>query len=123
MAPEFTKPLSDATILEGDTVELTCEVNKEGATVKWFADAKEITDDDKFEIITEATVHKLRLKDASLSDAAEITAKVEDQKTTAKLSIEGMSWHDYIQFVRAFEYCFHLFELDFIHNHGYILSK
>jgi hypothetical protein len=41
VAPKFTKPLSDATFLEGDTAELTCEVNKEGATVKWFADAKE----------------------------------------------------------------------------------
>lgn len=77
--------------MEGDTAELTCEVNKEGATVKWFADAKEITDDHKYEIITDATVHKLRVKDAVLSDAVEITAKVEDQKTTAKLSIDGES--------------------------------
>ena len=89
VAPKFIKPLSDATIMEGDTAELTCEVNKEGATVKWFADTKEITDDDKYEIITEATVHKLRVKGASVDDTAEITAKVEDEKTSAKLSIEG----------------------------------
>ena len=95
MAPKFTKPLSDATILEGDTAELTCEVNKEGATVKWFADAKEITDDDKFEIIAEATVHTLRVKDAALSDAGEITAKVEDEQTSAKLSIEGRVMSDF----------------------------
>ncbi|KAJ8319891.1 hypothetical protein KUTeg_001478 [Tegillarca granosa] len=53
LSPEITKPLSDATIMEGDMVEFTCEVSEEGATVKWFLDGKEINEDERYEILSD----------------------------------------------------------------------
>ena len=89
LAPEFTKPLTDATIKEGETVEFMCEVNKEGATVKWFLDNKEINEDDRYEIIDDKKVHRLRIKDAIIPDGGKITAKVEDKVSIANLQVEG----------------------------------
>ncbi|KAK3082923.1 hypothetical protein FSP39_009100 [Pinctada imbricata] len=88
VAPKFTRMLSDVTIPEGEVAEFITEVNKEGATVKWFVDEKEINEDKRYEIITDRTVHKLRIKDAVLPDAGKITARVEDQTSSAQLQVE-----------------------------------
>lgn len=89
LSPEITKPLSDATIMEGDVVEFTCEVSEEGATVKWFLDGKEINEDERYEILSDHNIRKLKIKDAILPDAGEIMARLEDKTTKAKLTIEG----------------------------------
>lgn len=89
LPPDFALGLNDVAIQEGDTATFSCEVSKKGITVKWFQNGHEINEDERFEVLSEDRVHKLIIKDAILADGGSITAKVEDQKTTAKLTVDG----------------------------------
>lgn len=89
LSPDFVKPLSDVTVKEHENVEFITEVNKEGVTVKWFVDNKEIEEDERFEIYSEGRTHRLRIKDAVLPDSGEIMARVEGKTQKATLSVEG----------------------------------
>ena len=89
LSPDFVKPLSNITIKERETAEFTAEVNKDGATVKWFIDNKEIEESDKFEIFSDGRTHKLIIKDAVLPDTGEVMAKVEGKTQKATLTVEG----------------------------------
>lgn len=77
------------TVQEGDQAEFVCEVSKEDATVKWFLDGQEILPDDRYHILSDGRTHRLIIDDALLPDAGEITARVEDEQTTATLTVEG----------------------------------
>ena len=89
LSPEFTKPLENQTVKELGTAEFSCELNKEGATVKWFLDGREIYEDKRYQIMSDGRTHRLIIKDAILPDGGEITARVEDKKTSAVLTVEG----------------------------------
>ncbi|WAR10976.1 TITIN-like protein, partial [Mya arenaria] len=72
LTPDFVKPLTDLTVQERGTAEFVTEVNKEGITVKWFVDNKEVEEDDKYEIYSEGRTHRLVVKDVVLPDAGEM---------------------------------------------------
>lgn len=91
LSPDFVKPLSNIVIKERETAEFVTEVNKEGITVKWFIDNKEIEEDEKYEIYSEGRTHRLVVKDAVLPDSGEIIARVEGKMQKATLTIEGMT--------------------------------
>lgn len=82
-------PLGDQNIDEGQTATFECEVNKDDAMVKWFYEGREINEDERYQVLIEGKVHKLIVKDAILSDAGEIMAKVESKSTTAILTVTG----------------------------------
>ncbi|XP_046554801.1 titin-like [Haliotis rubra] len=88
LSPDFLTPLKDLTIDELQTAEFMCEVNKDGATPKWFLDGQEINEDKRYQIISDGRTHKLIIKEATLPDSGEITAKVEDKKTSANLTVK-----------------------------------
>lgn len=92
LSPDFVKPLSDVTIKERETAEFATEVNKEGVTVKWFVDNKEIEEDERFEIYTEGRQHRLIIKDAVLPDSGEVVARVEGKVQKATLKVEGKTF-------------------------------
>ena len=93
MSPDFVKPLSNIVIKERETAEFVTEVNKDGATVKWFIDNKEIEESEKFEILSDGRTHKLVIKDAVLPDTGEVMARVEGKTQKATLTVEGeCSW-------------------------------
>lgn len=89
LSPDFVKPLSNITVKERDTVEFITEVNKEGVTVKWFVDNKEIEEDERFEMYSEGRTHRLIIKDAVMPDSGEIMARVEGKTQKATLSVQG----------------------------------
>ena len=92
LSPDFVKPLSNVIVKERDTAEFTAEVNKDGATVKWFIDNKEIEESEKYEILSDGRSHKLIIKDAVLPDTGEVMARVEGKTQKATLTVEG-KWH------------------------------
>ena len=88
-SPDFVKPLKNLVVKERETAEFVTEVNKEGITVKWFIDNKEIEEDEKYEIYTEGRKHRLVVKEALLPDSGEIVARVEGKMQKATLTVEG----------------------------------
>ncbi|KAH3858228.1 hypothetical protein DPMN_100848 [Dreissena polymorpha] len=93
LSPDFVKPLRDVTVKERGVAEFITEVNKEGITVKWFVQNKEIEEDEKYEIYAEGRTHRLVVKDAVLPDAGEIMARVEGKTLKANLTVEGKSFN------------------------------
>ena len=77
------------TVKERETAEFTAEVNKDGATVKWFIDNKEIEESEKYEILSDGRSQKLIIKDAVLPDTGEVMARVEGKTQKATLKVEG----------------------------------
>ncbi|KAH3858230.1 hypothetical protein DPMN_100850 [Dreissena polymorpha] len=93
LSPDFVKPLRDVTVKERGVAEFITEVNKEGITVKWFVQNKEIEEDEKYEIYAEGRTHRLVVKDAVFPDAGEIMARVEGKTLKANLTVEGKSFN------------------------------
>lgn len=87
--PEFVRPLTDQNVKEGDTATFECELNIDGATVKWFHEGFEINEDDRYQILIQGPIHKLVIKDAVMPDAGEVVAKVEDKSSHAVLTVTG----------------------------------
>lgn len=89
LPPEFIRPLQNQEIDEGETATFECELNIDNTTAKWFHEGREISDNRRYNIVREGTVHRLIITDAILPDAGDITAKVEDKSTTATLTVHG----------------------------------
>ena len=69
---------------------LECETAKPDQKVDWFRNGKKIPKSDKrASISVDGTKHKLTLKEAKLDDAADYSAKVGDEATSAKLDVKG----------------------------------
>ena len=89
LPPEFTRPLQNQEINEGEAAIFECELNIDNTTAKWFHEGREISDNRRYNIVREGTVHRLIITDAIVPDAGDITAKVEDKSTTATLTVHG----------------------------------
>ena len=87
----FLLPLSDVTLEDvGLTGEFSCEISKEGLKAEWLKDGKPIKRGEKYNMVDEATVHKLVIENALAEDEAEYTVVFrEDAKSKAKLVIHG----------------------------------
>ena len=87
---EFTVPLKEVQSVEGQTVEMTCELSKPGQTVTWLKDGVELKPDDRCEVVVDGCVHRLTIRNATLEDEAEYTVKLTDDiSTKATLWVEG----------------------------------
>ena len=87
---KFITPLKDQRVPEGDTATFQCESSRDDTPVKWFRGTKEIVPDEKYEIVSEGKVHKLIVKDCKVADMSQFTCKLPKEKTTAKLTVDGM---------------------------------
>ena len=85
----FITPLSDFTIPEGDNVTFKCVTSKP-EKVQWFKNGKKITKPDKrIKIKDDGAEHTLAIEKSVLDDGAEYSAKIGDQSTVGKLTVEG----------------------------------
>lgn len=106
LPPVFTKPLTDQTVKEHDTVVLECEVSKPDADVVFLRKGKKIKPSDQYKYEVDGLVHRLTIKDVPKEDTGEFTAKLrDDEKTTAKLTVEGGLF--YFQFDLFWVFCFY----------------
>ena len=85
----FITPLSDFTIPEGDNVTFKCVTSKP-EKVQWFKNGKKITKPDKrIRMKDDGAEHTLTIEKSVLDDGAEYSAKIGDQSTVGKLTVEG----------------------------------
>ena len=91
----FITPLSDFTIPEGDSVTFKCVTSKP-EKVQWFKNGKKITKPDKrIQIKDDGAQHTLTIEKSVLDDGAEYSAKIGDQSTAGKLTVEGINGTPY----------------------------
>ncbi len=86
----FTVTLKDQTAREAETIVFRCETNKPQKVI-WHKSGKELKLGKDVEIKDKGTVHQLILKNIKRGDAGEVTAKLPSGKTSAKLTVAGIS--------------------------------
>ena len=87
---QFTVPLKEVQSVEGQTVEMSCELSKPDQKVTWLKDGVELKPDDHCDVVVDGCVHRLTIHNATLEDEAEYTVKLTDDVTTkATLWVEG----------------------------------
>lgn len=73
---------------ENETATFETLLNKD-KPVKWFKNTIEIHPDQNHEPVSEGPVKRLILRNVKPEDTSDITCKVDDVKTTAKLTVKG----------------------------------
>ena len=90
---DFLVPLKDQKAKENSTVEFECTLTTptKPEKVHWFIDGKEVDTSDKsrFEAVTVNDKLRLVIHAVTMEDAGEVTVKVGDKDSTAKLTVQG----------------------------------
>lgn len=86
----FTKPLTDLTAKEKDTVTLTCELSKPDTPCKWFKNDTEIQPSNHAQISYDGYTQQLVLTDVTVDDTAKYSCVCGDVSTEATLKVQGM---------------------------------
>ncbi|XP_019626722.1 PREDICTED: obscurin-like [Branchiostoma belcheri] len=90
-SPEvFLRPLQDQEILESEEAVFECEISLAKREVTWYREDQQIFPGDKYEMITEHKVRRLKVKDGRLADEGEYSCIFGDQKTTANLYVKEL---------------------------------
>ena len=85
-------PLKDQTVLEEETVTLTCKLSKPEQEVKWYRkdNVMAIQPSSKYDITSEGTEYSLIINNASKQDTIEYTMKCGMfMSTKAKVTVKG----------------------------------
>lgn len=85
----FITPLTDVHVYEKDEAKFELEISREPKSFRWLKGTQELSNDDKFELVSEGTRHKLIVKSARYEDEAKYMFEAEDKRTAAKLFIKG----------------------------------
>lgn len=67
----------------------TCELNEPNQRVTWYRGAFKIKPNKKYEVTSEGIKHTLKINDVPLDEAGDITAKIGNVRTKAKLTVRG----------------------------------
>ncbi|KAI8485777.1 hypothetical protein Bbelb_364870 [Branchiostoma belcheri] len=90
-SPEvFLRPLQDQEILESEEAVFECEISLAKREVTWYREDQQIFPGDKYEMMTEHKVRRLKVKDGRLADEGEYSCIFGDQKTTANLYVKAV---------------------------------
>ena len=86
-------PLAASTVTEDDAVELTCELSKSDALVKWFKDGVELTAaDDRVSFQTAAATRTLRIDKTAMEDTGLYQCQIVSSgaSSQAQLNVTGL---------------------------------
>lgn len=87
---EFTKPLSDVKVKEGQPAVLSCEVNKPDLPAVWTRDGEKITPDNrKYTVTVENFSHTLQINDCVKEDDCEYTITIDEATSVGSVFVEG----------------------------------
>lgn len=86
---KFTKPLGEIKAKEGDSVTLTCELDKQDVFCTWLKDGEELKPSDHVQISADGFTQQLLLTDVTIKDTAKYTCVCGDVSTEATLQVEG----------------------------------
>lgn len=97
MPVKFVKKLANLTGIEDQSVTLECEISKakwkkkgNEVIVKWFKGERELRETSKYSIRRNGVNHSLTIKDIESDDVSEYSAVVVEDKTTGRLSMQGI---------------------------------
>lgn len=88
---QFTKPLSDVEVMEGQTVTLECVVSRADQPAKWMCKGKPLPKDNRITTTCEKCTHKLMMQSVTTDDQNEYSVKIGDKTSKAKIFVEGMN--------------------------------
>jgi hypothetical protein len=114
---EFVQELRNRSVKQDQPVQFECELNKIPNKVIWMLNGQIIEDDDdRFELTTSTSRKKytFKIKQTQLSDAGNVTVKIDDQiQSTATLEVKGM-FGNFIDETSFFVLCFLAIPIEFI---------
>lgn len=102
LAAEFIARPQNQEAIEGEKAEFVCSVSKENYEVKWFKGDKELTTDDKYEIVIDGKRRVLIVKNCELKDEGAFTAHIGSVKASADLLVIGKFFFFSIFFCNVF---------------------
>lgn len=85
----FTKALQEMNIIEKEPVTLECETNKPTNNVEWAKDGEKIKSSKRHKRVSKGRHHLLHILDTIPEDEGEYEASVGNEKTTARLNVQG----------------------------------
>ncbi|XP_042350756.1 myosin-binding protein C, cardiac-type isoform X2 [Plectropomus leopardus] len=86
----IVKNLEDQMVMQGERVELECEVSEEGANVKWEKDGVELTRDEsfKYRFKKDGCKHVLIINEATKEDCGHYKVKTNGGESMAELMVQ-----------------------------------
>lgn len=93
---DFTAHLTDTEGKENTSATFTCSTNEDELPVQWFINGNPISPSDKYQIVSDGFDHTLTILNLSPDDNCEVTVVIGDNKSSAKLAVEGLFWLDFI---------------------------
>ena len=87
----ITSPLTETTVVEGETATFECETSKPDVEASWFKDDLELLPDDHYDMVVEGVKQALVIQEAGPEDEAEYTIEVGDDSSTALLHVQGVT--------------------------------
>uniref|UniRef100_A0A8C4X3E0 Ig-like domain-containing protein n=1 Tax=Erpetoichthys calabaricus TaxID=27687 RepID=A0A8C4X3E0_ERPCA len=94
----FKKELQHQQFLEGSTATLRCELSRPAPQVEWKKAGKLLRGGEKYEMKLKGAEAELRIYCAELEDAGEYSCECGDQKTEARVKINGRRTHPSIHY-------------------------
>jgi hypothetical protein len=88
---EFITPIGDHTVVEKQSITLTCEVSKPNKEAKWFKNGSPIEPSDRVVMHSEGTKHSLTINSAMMDDDSKYTVRIDEAESTGQLTVEGTS--------------------------------
>ena len=86
MPLEILQAPKDITTVEKQKVSFTAKLNKPGVPVKWFKDAKEVSE---YEVSSADCEYTLTIPSTKMDMTGTFTIKAEDKSADAKLTVNG----------------------------------
>jgi len=88
----FVLPLKEATVTEDEFVELTCELSKSDALVKWFKDGVELAASDHVSFETAGTKRSMKIGKSVMEDSAMYQCQITTSgaSSQAQLTVTGL---------------------------------
>lgn len=89
LAAEFIARPQNQEVIEGNKAEFVCSVSKDTYEVKWLKGDKELTSDDKYEIVSDGKKRALKVKNCERHDEGGYIAIIGNVRATADLTVIG----------------------------------
>lgn len=83
------RELLNVTAVPGDDAELSCEITKPEATIRWLKNGHQIRQNHKYEMSVDKHLARLIIKNTTIRDSGEYCCQADGVASRAKLEIRG----------------------------------
>lgn len=86
---DFTKPLVNIEVTEGQSIVLECTLSKPNRPVTWFKKGSKVSASETIVLKSDGSNHKLTIERAELSDKGDYSIKVDGKTSKASVKVIG----------------------------------